>query len=84
MPASSVQEAVQNQLMKWGFVAIIGLIGAGLLSLANRNVYSKEQVDIKLQAHNAVQQIQSQRMMDKLEVISDDVGEIKEQLKENK
>jgi hypothetical protein len=83
MPASSTQEAIQGQLVKWGFVAIIGLVGAGLLSLANRNVYSKEQVDSKFEYHNEVQRLQNQRVLDKLEVITDDVAEIKEQVKDD-
>ena len=79
MPAPSTQEAIQGQLIKWGFVAVMGMATAGLLSLANRNVYSKEQVDTKFETNNKIQQLQNQRVMDKLEVIADDVAEIKQE-----
>ena len=83
MPSSSVQESVQNQLMKWGFDAVITLIGAGLLSLANRNVYSKEEVDTKFHHVQEVQELQNEHMNKQLIDLKSDTKEIKELIKEN-
>lgn len=76
--ADETTKAVQNQFIKWGFLAIVGLIGAGLVSLANRDVYSKEQVDEKLHHVQEVQRMQNNHTNEQLQLIRDDVHEIKD------
>ena len=90
MTATSVQETVQGQLMKWGFVAVIFFIGAGMMSLANRNVYSKDQVDSRDEALRAqlkymqeLQAVQSKHTNQQLTDLKISIQEVKVLIKEH-
>jgi len=82
---SPIQKEVQAQIIKWGFWALIMLCGAGLVSLANRNVYSKTEVDerdsqVKSELRHAqdLATLQHNQVLEKLADLKRDVQELKE------
>lgn len=79
----TVSNAVQREFIKWGFVCLIALVGAGFLSLANRNVYSKEQVDTKIDYVSKIQELQNDHTNEQLGLIRGDITEIKELVRES-
>lgn len=84
MTPSSVQKEIQTQVIKWGFMALVALMGAGLVSVANRNVYSKPEVDYKDQAiRTEVQHVREMQTTHNVQVIKA-LDELKADVKELK
>lgn len=74
MAPSPVQKEITAQLVKWGFWAIIALCGAGLVSVANRNVYSKTEIDDKFEAAAKLQMTRDAALDARLNRIEATVG----------
>jgi len=79
--------------IKWAITIIGGLILAGAVSLANRDVYNKQQVDYKLHAEREWSDAQDRMIMraledrgqaidGKLDMIREDQQQIKKMLRE--
>ena len=88
MTPSPIQKEVQTQIVKWGFVVVIALLGAGLVSVANRNVYSKPEIDykdaaIRVEVQNVreMQGIHNAQVIKALDELKADVKELKEERK---
>jgi len=64
-----VSKEVTAQVVKWGFWAVMVLMGAGLVSVANRNVYSKEEVDAKFKSATELQEERNRALYQKLNQI---------------
>lgn len=85
MTPSPIQKEIQTQVVKWGFMALIALMGAGLVSVANRNVYSKPEVDYKdaairaeVQRVSDVQASHNHQVIKALDELKSEVRELKE------
>lgn len=72
-----VQKELQHQLIRWGIMSIITLVGAGLVSIANRNVYSKEAVDHKFLEVERARNYELRIITTKLDNLAEDVQEVK-------
>lgn len=86
MPNNGQQQSpVTNELLKWGFMVVVFLIGSGLVGLANRDVYSKEQVDEKIEHTNDMQRLYNeniQRQLTRIEaMVKDTNAAVQEQQK---
>lgn len=85
MTPTGIQKEVQAQVIKWGFMVVIALLGAGLVSVANRNVYSKPEIDYKdaairteVQNVREMQGIHNAQVIKALDELKADVKELKE------
>lgn len=65
-PNNTVSREVTSQVVKWGFWAVMVLMGTGLVSVANRNVYSKTEVDAKFKAAAELQDERNKALDEKL------------------
>lgn len=74
----SKESTAQNAFVRWGVTLVGMLIVAGAVSLANRDVYSKSQVDEKI-AH--VREISDQKDIALQQLIQDQGNTITSQLK---
>ena len=85
MTPSPIQKEVQTQLVKWGFMALIALMGAGLVSVANRNVYSKPETDskdaairVEVQHVREMQALHNEQVLRSLDELKQDIKALKE------
>jgi len=78
---TTLEKSFQKELVKWSVVMLGGLVVAGAVSLANRDVYSKEQVDVKMDDQETARAYEIRIINTKLDNLSQDVAEIKEEVK---
>lgn len=91
MAPSNVSKEVTTQVVKWGFWAVMVLMGTGLVTIANRNVYSKQEVDdrdaairVEVRHIQEVQSLHNAAVISKLEDVKADLADIRKDLKEKK
>lgn len=89
MTNSPVQKEFQSQLVKWGFWALVALCGSGLVAVANRNVYSKAEVDerdsqvrIELRHYQELQLLQHDQVVSKIDDLKTTLDEVRRDVKE--
>ena len=76
----NLQKSFQRELIKWGVMILGTMVVAGAVTLANRNVYSKEEVDYKLQSMLETRALQFQILTNQLGRVEADVKDIKQQV----
>ena len=74
-------KVLRTELVRWGVFMVGGLIMAGAMSMANRNVYDKEQVDEKLAAIARDRAYELRIVNTKLDNIYSALREIKAEVK---
>lgn len=91
MTPSPIQKEVQAQLVKWILGAILAVLVLGLMSLANRNVYSKQEVDdrdaairLELQHDRDIQAVQHSQILEKLVELKADLAAIRQEAREGR
>lgn len=61
-----MQQEFRSTLIKWGTMAMLTVLVTGLMNLANRNVYSKTEVDTLLSNAAELQRVRDAAVTEKL------------------
>lgn len=82
---NTLQKTFTSELVKWAMWALMALVGAGLVSVANRNVYSKEEVDDRdallrreIQHTQEIQAVRDAQILQALSEMKADLKALKE------
>lgn len=74
MPVNKVTSTFENAAIKWSVTIMGALIIAGAVSLANRDVYNKTQVDDKIIVERQWSDVQDKMLMKSIEQQNASIG----------
>ncbi len=74
MPVKKDGSTFENAAIKWGVTVVGALIIAGAVSLANRDVYNKSQINDKIDVERQWSDVQDKMLMKSIEQQNASIG----------